>query len=308
MRYLHGPQVDQVLAQEDGNDTQWLLSDHLGSIKDLVDDSGNLANHRTFDSYGNLIDETDSNFDSRYAFTGREFDEETGLHYYRARYYNGELGQFISQDPIGFESEDVNLSRYVNNNPLTTRDPSGLYGRTIFQQRIINYRTQGVDHVTTNILNVVRASSNNPFSTWINSDNTTAYIAYSRSGYNSAPTVNRRNIPGIRPWPKDARGHIVGAQLGGSNSDPNNFFAQSNRTNNGSWKTFETTVRNALDVFNTAPCFSPQRLAYRVSLNYRPFNSYTPYPTRPNLRPVSYIASGMFTPIGIPFSSGIFRN
>jgi RHS repeat-associated protein len=127
MRYLHGPQVDQVLAQEDGlGATQWLLGDHLGTIKDLVDDSGNLLNHRTFDSYGNLVSETDGSFESRYSFTGREFDAETGLHYYRARYYDGELGRFVSQDPIGFIGGSTNLYRYVKNSPMDRTDPSGL--------------------------------------------------------------------------------------------------------------------------------------------------------------------------------------
>ncbi|MBE9137977.1 VCBS repeat-containing protein [Nodosilinea sp. LEGE 07088] len=127
MRYLYGPQVDQVLAQEDATGTTlWHLSDHLGSVKDLVDDSGALKNHRTYDSYGNLVGESDSSFDSRYAFTGREFDAETGLHYYRARYYDGELGQFISEDPIGFNGGDGNLYGYVGNSPTIAVDPSGL--------------------------------------------------------------------------------------------------------------------------------------------------------------------------------------
>ncbi|NEQ48277.1 MAG: hypothetical protein F6K00_33980 [Leptolyngbya sp. SIOISBB] len=126
MRYLHGPQVDQVLAQEDSNETLWLLGDHLGTIKDIVNDNGNLLNHRTFDSYGNLVSETDGSFDSRYSFTGREFDAETGLHYYRARYYDGGLGRFISEDPIGFQGGTGNLYGYVANNPTNFIDPSGL--------------------------------------------------------------------------------------------------------------------------------------------------------------------------------------
>ena len=126
MRYLHGPQVDQVLAQENElGKTLWHLGDHLGSVKDLVDDSGALKNHRTFDSYGNLVGESDYTFDSRYSFTGREFDAETGLHYYRARYYDSELGKFVSQDPIGFEGGDTNLYGYVGNSPVENRDPSG---------------------------------------------------------------------------------------------------------------------------------------------------------------------------------------
>ena len=125
-RYLYGPQVDQVLAQEDNaGQVLWLLSDHLGTVKDLVDDTGNVLNHRTYDSYGNLIAQSNAEFSSRYGFTGRELDEETGLYYYRARYYHSGIGLFISQDPIGFDGRDMNLYRYVKNNPLSWTDPSG---------------------------------------------------------------------------------------------------------------------------------------------------------------------------------------
>lgn len=125
-RYLYGPQIDQVLAQEDATGaTLWLLGDQLGTIKDVVDESGVLKNHRAFDSYGNLVSETDSTFGSRYGFTGRELDDETGLYYYRARYYDGQIGRFISEDPIGFRGGSVNLHQYVRNNPINRVDPSG---------------------------------------------------------------------------------------------------------------------------------------------------------------------------------------
>ena len=102
-RYLHGPMVDQVLVQEDSTgNILWLLTDHLGTTRDLVDNTGTVLNHITYDSYGNMLNQTNTAFDTRYLFTGREFDGETELYYYRARYYNSELGRFISQDPIGF--------------------------------------------------------------------------------------------------------------------------------------------------------------------------------------------------------------
>jgi RHS repeat-associated protein len=58
-------------------------------------------------------------------FTGRQFDIETGLYYYRARYYNPFLGRFLQTDPVGY-SGDMNLYRYCVNNPLKVVDPSGL--------------------------------------------------------------------------------------------------------------------------------------------------------------------------------------
>jgi len=61
-----------------------------------------------------------------YAYTGREWDAEAGLYYYRARWYDSKIGRFMSEDPIGFESGDVNLFRYVGNSPINRIDPSGL--------------------------------------------------------------------------------------------------------------------------------------------------------------------------------------
>ncbi|MDX9715704.1 MAG: RHS repeat-associated core domain-containing protein [Dissulfurispiraceae bacterium] len=53
-------------------------------------------------------------------------NQETGLYYYRARYYDANTGRFISKDPIGFSAGDVNLYRYVGNNPVNWTDPEGL--------------------------------------------------------------------------------------------------------------------------------------------------------------------------------------
>jgi RHS repeat-associated protein len=66
---------------------------------------------------------------SGYAFTGREWEPEAGLHYYRARYYDPRIGRFISEDPIGLRA-GVNLYAYVLGNPVTAVDPFGLDAET----------------------------------------------------------------------------------------------------------------------------------------------------------------------------------
>ncbi|HHK41130.1 MAG TPA: RHS repeat-associated core domain-containing protein, partial [Planctomycetaceae bacterium] len=71
-------------------------------------------------------DETDAAVDATFGFTGRERDEESDLYYYRARYYDPALGRFLSEDPLGFEAGDANLTRYVGNDPVGKVDPSGL--------------------------------------------------------------------------------------------------------------------------------------------------------------------------------------
>lgn len=125
-RYLHGAGVDQVMAQESGGNVVWHLTDHLGTVRDLVNNSGPVVNHFVYDSFGQVISESNPAVDTRYLFTGREFDQETGLYYYRARYYDQSTGRFISEDPIGFNGGDSNLYGYVSNNPITLIDPYGL--------------------------------------------------------------------------------------------------------------------------------------------------------------------------------------
>ncbi|MBK8151176.1 MAG: RHS repeat-associated core domain-containing protein [Acidobacteria bacterium] len=92
-----------------------------GSTNALTDSSGNVTSSASYDSFGNA-----GNLATRYKFTGREYDDFTGLHYYRARWYDGNLGRFISEDPIGFAGGDVNLYGYVHSNSINKNDPLGL--------------------------------------------------------------------------------------------------------------------------------------------------------------------------------------
>ena len=285
-RYLHGARVDQVLAQEDGNgDVIWHLTDHLGTVKDLVDSSGTVVNHFVYDSYGNLVSQTDETVVSRYLFTGREWDSEIGLYYYRARYYDATVGRFISQDPIGFEAEDSNLYRYVVNNPVDTVDPLGLFGLVLYQNRLITYDNNGMTF-TNNIQDVIDAQRRNP-NVSINFDNTFAFIIYFpfRTGTDAKKSIIP---PGRRPG-LDDRGHIVGAQLGGSGDTINNLFAQNSIINQNAWMVYETRVRNYLDSRNLDPDCDPVGLVYSVGL------SYTTLPLFPRLRPLAISAIATFT-------------
>jgi RHS repeat-associated protein len=129
--YLYGLNVDQVLAQDSATGMVWALADRLGSVDTLTDADGNVLDERTFDSFGNLLSTTPHsqlptpNF--RYGYTGRELDVESGLDYYRARYYDSAVGRFISVDPMGFGAGDTNLYRYVGNNSTNNTDPTGMW-------------------------------------------------------------------------------------------------------------------------------------------------------------------------------------
>ena len=68
----------------------------------------------------------------------REWEGETGLYDYRARYYGPEIGRFLSADPIGFASGDTNLYAYVGNSPISFTDPLGLQkGNPDFCKRLL---------------------------------------------------------------------------------------------------------------------------------------------------------------------------
>ena len=290
-RYLHGPQVDQVLAQEDAEGKElWLLSDHLGTVKDLANDAGEVTNHRTYDSYGNLIEQNDASFDSRYSFTGREFDDESGLYYYRARYYSGAVGSFITQDPIGFDSGDKNIYRYVANSPLDRTDPLGLYGVTIAQNRRIKYNDNRGTHFTPDI-SQVRSAANSGKSGLVDIENdmTTAVISFFpiRTGTRTR-SRNRSRITEILA--SDDQGHIVSKELGGSGTSINNLFAQNFRYNQGrsgtrAWRDFEDKTARYLDNNTPQACPYPEFLSYTVWLDYEP--GY--------IRPVGVLGLAAFT-------------
>jgi RHS repeat-associated protein len=75
----------------------------------------------TYDAFGN----SSGSAYTRYTYTGREFDTDTGLYYYRARFYDPVVGRFISEDPIGFDG-GLNWYGYVENDPIDFSDPTGL--------------------------------------------------------------------------------------------------------------------------------------------------------------------------------------
>lgn len=125
--YLTGSELDNMLARyRPGQGTVWYLTDSLGSVRDLVNATGSLLNRITYDSFGNVLTQTNPTAGDRFLFAGREYDAQSKLYYNRARFYDPQLGRFISQDPIKFKGGDANLYRYVGNNPLSFTDPTGL--------------------------------------------------------------------------------------------------------------------------------------------------------------------------------------
>lgn len=120
--YLSDLGIDNKLRQTSSTTgVSYYLSDHLGSTAGLTDASGNMVEQVAYDSYGNSAG---SAF-TRYTYTGRERDPDTGLLYYRARFYDPQLGRFVNEDPIGLLG-GLNLFAYVENRPTNGIDPFGL--------------------------------------------------------------------------------------------------------------------------------------------------------------------------------------
>ena len=122
-RYVNGPELDEVLAVRRGGTTLDLELDPLGSVT-RVTDGATVSASRTYDSFGRIVAQTGS-ADIPYAFQGREFDPESGLYYFRARYYDPQLGRFVSEDPIRFAG-GINFYQFARNNPINLFDPMGM--------------------------------------------------------------------------------------------------------------------------------------------------------------------------------------
>jgi RHS repeat-associated protein len=122
-RYAQGLNIDEPLVMLRGGATSYYQADGLGSVTSLTNAAGTAAQTYTYDSFGNTV-ATSGSLVNSFQYTGREFDPETSLYYYRARYYDPHAGRFISEDPIGFEGGH-DFYAYVGNDPDTWIDPFG---------------------------------------------------------------------------------------------------------------------------------------------------------------------------------------
>jgi RHS repeat-associated protein len=115
--------VDQFFSRSDGSGTVSPLRDSLGSSIALADSTGAVQTQYSYEPFGKTT-ATGAASNNSQKYTGRE-DDGTGLYYYRARYYSPTLHRFIREDPIGLAG-GINLYSYVENDPVSFRDPWGL--------------------------------------------------------------------------------------------------------------------------------------------------------------------------------------
>ncbi len=135
--YVYGSYVDELLAILPASgvvgDRKFVHSNHLYSVAALTDNSGNVVERYRYDAYGQrtvlaadgVTVRASSSYGNQVGFTGRYLDRETGLWYFRARYYSGSLGRFVNRDPLGYvDGMNLYAAYYVPNK----LDP---YGQTV---------------------------------------------------------------------------------------------------------------------------------------------------------------------------------
>jgi len=119
--YVHGPHVDEVLHDSFG---RYYHQDALGSVANLSGANGEEILSYDYKAFGGLRD-CERGLGNIWYFTGRQYDNEFALHYYRHRYYDHRVGRFITRDPLD-AATDPNLYAYVRNSPANFVDPLGL--------------------------------------------------------------------------------------------------------------------------------------------------------------------------------------
>lgn len=134
-KYIGTGSIDDNLMTIRSGKAFFYHKDHLGSVGAITNDGGEVIQKNQYSSFGKILSIKDKNrkevgiegaIEKSFSYTGREWDEEIDLYYYRARHYDPHVGRFVQMDPIGLAAGDANLYRYVQNSPLNFVDPLGL--------------------------------------------------------------------------------------------------------------------------------------------------------------------------------------
>ena len=168
--------------------------DHLGSSSFITNLEGEVVQHIEYVPFGEVfIEERNNVWNTPYLFNAKEFDEETGMYYYGARYYEPRLSLWISPDPLGEIFSNSTSYRYGKNNPLRFVDPTGLFeteteaqeyadvkfpGAEVHQdtkskQWFVSLNEEGTAAYKTGLVLTRDFGPNNPYKMWNSGLNTT---------------------------------------------------------------------------------------------------------------------------------------
>ena len=126
-RYLCLDGADQTVAQVGASGAVgWYLKDHLGSVRDVVNDAGVVLDHIDYDAFGNITNETNPAQAPLFGFQGMRADRPTGLYFTWYRVDNPEADRWMQRDPSQTAAGDANFYRVTANDPVNLTDPTGL--------------------------------------------------------------------------------------------------------------------------------------------------------------------------------------
>ena len=111
----------------------YLGYDQVGSLRMVTDAAGNVVKRRDYDSFGNIISDSNPELTVPFGFAGGLHDPDTGLVRFGYRDYDPDMGRWTAKDPIGFAGGDTDLYGYVQNDPVNWIDPYGLFVEHAFE-------------------------------------------------------------------------------------------------------------------------------------------------------------------------------
>jgi RHS repeat-associated protein len=137
-RFVYGTKLNVPEYMIRGGATYRLLTDHLGSVRLVVDTaSGTIAQRIDYDEFGQITQDTNPGFQP-FGFVGGLYDQHTKLTRFGLRDYDAFTGRWTTKDPIRFAGGDVNLYGYVLNDPVNFVDPTGLLTFRCFSRNFKN--------------------------------------------------------------------------------------------------------------------------------------------------------------------------
>ncbi len=110
-----------------GGTTYYMAYDQVGSLRAVADSASNMLKSIEYDSFGNVIDDSNPAFYMPFGFAGGLYDADTGLVRFGFRDYDPDVGRWTAKDPILFAGGDTDLYGYVLNDPVNLIDPLGLW-------------------------------------------------------------------------------------------------------------------------------------------------------------------------------------
>ena len=127
-RYVYAPGIDRPLAMWRDGKWYFFVRDRLGSVRELLDQTGNTVESYDYDAYGAVVGGATGKSVSSlhpFGFASSQYDAESGLCYMRARYYDPAAGRFIERDPWA-SAGAAHPYQYADGDPISLRDPLGL--------------------------------------------------------------------------------------------------------------------------------------------------------------------------------------